>query len=969
MDEIDLKRQKYNYVNTTKNIITCFSIVGYEINTIKDYILPKIDDYYEFSDDVLHEDKKILNTYPSILYSVVEENDKTGINPNLLIEHLLSEIPSIYFIKNNNYELKNIENNKEPKIKNLISCFGAETAEKNTMVRTGSNIYGFLFYEKFTTEKKNYIVYIPKIFAYTTQTLFFNFLHHFSLKLLKYFEKNNIEIPIEVQLYNIVNFLPCPRESNINANLFLENYLLKYNEPKYKKSVVDKGFKIPQLSGIPIFDIDITQVFKFISLNDFTQSLIYILKGYSMLFLTNDLENYRIFAFILKTICYPIQGDIFNLVKSISLADYNDENSTYKNFLLLGMNKKFDIKDIKNKENISKISQVVIYDFESNKFYDLDKYDKYDWEDDLRKKLNSYIHDIIEKKVTINNENESFPYILITNLHDKLSSIVNVALETDQTPRNEINYFTKDQNRLKYNLLILEAIYEYCLELGHYLNNYWSYSFEERKITLNTFFKNNDKKNKEDYTEKNELDRYFFSQSEKGIYKATFDVLKQYMTDNIQDLLNNLYQMRSYFFFIFSGFLQENDDENEIKYDKYIELIDDFYRKDSKDKITNINFFDFYIFYQNNLKEYFFKNVNSNIVKTKLIKIKDIRKVYYIYQKEERDKNKEMTYNLDSNILVLYLRKIKNMKDNFLQKIFPSKIIRDKEVYTNINSTEVIKYVEKNFYNNKLIKYIDILKGCLIYLVSLTVEKHNISYCFIDLINLFYTMNYGLRKGVLIIINILRKLRFSKKKESDEEFINNTGFYLKILDLLRIKSVFIGKEIANKIINMFKLSDIEKEKRNININQVDNKYKMIENLKKEDLYVMSLEDNECHNEKYDLKKLILCNKTNDDYNNNLSFKCSICNNVKTAFVKFKPNKINIKKEIPEKIELFSPLKLYEECYKIYIQYTNTLDLKIIENTKEFINLIINILFYCENTNGFNLKIIKFVLTFLLDENE
>ena len=92
------------------------------------------------------------------------------------------------------------------------------------------------------------------------------------------------------------------------------------------------------------------------------------------------------------------------------------------------------------------------------------------------------------------------------------------------------------------------------------------------------------------------------------------------MTDNIQDLLNNLYQMRSYFFFIFSGFLQENDDENEIKYDKYIELIDDFYRKDSKDKLININFFDFYIFYQNNLKEYFFKNVNSNIVKTKLIK-------------------------------------------------------------------------------------------------------------------------------------------------------------------------------------------------------------------------------------------------------------------------------------------------------------------------------------------------------------
>ena len=966
MDEIDLKRQKYNYVNTTKNIITCFSIVGYEINTIKDYILPKIDDNYEFSDDVLREDKKILNIYPSILYSVVEENDKTGIHPSLLIEHLLSEIPSIYFIKNNNYELKNIENNKEPKIKNLISCFGAETAEKNTMVRTGSNIYGFLFYEKFTTEKKNYIVYVPKIFAYVTQTLFFNFLHQFSLKLLKYFEKNNIEIPIEVQLYNIVNFLPCPRESNINANLFLENYLLKYNEPKYKKNAVDKGFKIPQLSGIPIFDIDITQVFKFISLNDFTQSIIYILKGYSMLFLTNDLENYRIFAFILKTICYPIQGDIFNLVKTISVADYNDENSTYKNFLLLGMNKKFDIKDIQNKENNSNISQVVIYDFESKKFYDLDRYDKYVEEDDLRKKLNSYIHDIIEKKINVDKENTSFPYKLITNLHDKLISIVNESQKTDPSSKKEINYFTKDPNRLKYNLLILEIIYEYCLDLGHYLNNYWSYSYENKKIILNM-----DKKNIDDYTEKNELDKFFLSQSAKGYYTVTYNSLKQYMTDDITSStkLNNLYQMRSYFYFIFSGFLQENDDDNEIEFNKYIELIDDFYRKDSKDKITNVNFFDFYIFYQNNLKEYFFKNVNSNIVKTKLIKIKDVRKIYYIYQKEEREKNKEMTYNLDSNILVLYLRKIKNMEKNFLDKIFPSKIIRDKEVYCNVNSSEIIKYFERSFYNKKLIKYIDILKGCLIYLISLTIENYNISYCYIDLLNLIYTMNYGLRKGVLVIINILRKLRFSRKKEKVEEFINNTGFYLKILDLLRIKSVFIGKEIADKINDMFILSDIENENRNINIDQVDNKYKMIENLKKEDLYIISLEENECHNEKYNLKKLILCNKENDDYNNNLSFKCSKCNNVKTSFIKFKPNKINIKKEIPEKIELYSPLKLYDECYKMYIQYAKTLDLKNIENTKEFINLIINILYYCENTNGFNLKIIKFVLTFLLEENE
>ena len=141
MDEIDLKREKYYYVNTTRNLITCFSIIGYEINIIKDYILPKIDNNYDFSDAVLHEDKKILNAYPSILYSVVEEREKTGIHPNLLIKNLLTDIPSIYFIKNYNYELKNLEINKEPKIKNLISCYGAENTEKNGF-KTSANIFG-----------------------------------------------------------------------------------------------------------------------------------------------------------------------------------------------------------------------------------------------------------------------------------------------------------------------------------------------------------------------------------------------------------------------------------------------------------------------------------------------------------------------------------------------------------------------------------------------------------------------------------------------------------------------------------------------------------------------------------------------------------------------------------------------------------------------------------------------------------
>ena len=63
--------------------------------------------------------------------------------------------------------------------------------------------------------------------------------------------------------------------------------------------------------------------------------------------------------------------------------------------------------------------------------------------------------------------------------------------------------------------------------------------------------------------------------------------------------------------------------------------------------------------------------------------------------------------------------------------------------------------------------------------------------------------------------------------------------------------------------------------------------------------------------------MILNSKSNDNYNNNLSFKCCKCNNIKTIHIKFKQNKINIKKEISDKIELYSPLKFYEESDNIY----------------------------------------------------
>ena len=92
-------------------------------------------------------------------------------------------------------------------------------------------------------------------------------------------KKIYFEIPLEIQLYNIINFTPCPLNNDLQIELFANMDLItlkkqsnkelssyskikkENNGEKDEMQVTKEKIVLQQLSGYPYFDIDLSYLF------------------------------------------------------------------------------------------------------------------------------------------------------------------------------------------------------------------------------------------------------------------------------------------------------------------------------------------------------------------------------------------------------------------------------------------------------------------------------------------------------------------------------------------------------------------------------------------------------------------------------------------------------------------------------------------------------------------------------------
>ena len=151
---------------------------------------------------------------PSALSTVTSESNIIRIDIENLTDYAFPVPPKIFcYIENKDFQVK------EPGVSNFLFS--------NCNNETIINGYSYGFYEKkiieISKDEGNMIFYFPKFFITISQ---YNY-YYACYKICKYiheqFLKDNIEIPLEIQIYNIINFTPCPVNSNLELSLFALN--------------------------------------------------------------------------------------------------------------------------------------------------------------------------------------------------------------------------------------------------------------------------------------------------------------------------------------------------------------------------------------------------------------------------------------------------------------------------------------------------------------------------------------------------------------------------------------------------------------------------------------------------------------------------------------------------------------------------------------------------------------------------
>ena len=303
----DLLIKKYPFLAYSENLMEYFAIIGYQ-----ERFVPQILDSY----------RKKINIYsPKILSSITSSSDYGIVDNNLIISQVYPENPLPILIN------KNDINQEEPPKSNVIYSFCFDSTDGKT--KLFYICYGFKFYERYKCQKNSEEYFIPKAFCIISQYYYFTFFEYICKNIYTLMSQREINsLPIEITIYNIVNFIPSPMNYGLHLDLF--SYSLDVPQ-----------VEIGQLSGYPYLDFDLSEIFNLLPLNLVLEIYILTFVEQSMLFFSSNLELLNMIMFIMYVLNYPCNDSTyFWHIVSVSKDNLIEENKFVGKLMvsLIGIN-------------------------------------------------------------------------------------------------------------------------------------------------------------------------------------------------------------------------------------------------------------------------------------------------------------------------------------------------------------------------------------------------------------------------------------------------------------------------------------------------------------------------------------------------------------------------------------------------------------------------------------------------------
>ena len=791
MSEKEILIKKYPYLSYSKNIIECFSIIGYE-----EKLLPEIIQDYK--------NTKTQNHSPTLISSIISDEDFRIIDNDFIISQIFPEKPEFILKSKNQHTSLDI-----PPLKNIIYAFmtdkpGSTEEEGNKIFYT---CFALIYHEPYTykissnnnnSETEEY--YIPKALCIISQYSFFGFFKYISLNLYKLLLKNlnsNNKISLDIIIYNIVNFTPSPLNYSINYFLF--------------KDVLDVlYYHLPQLSGYPLLDFNIFEIFNIFPVRLFIEIYILTVLEQSILFFSSNLEILNMVMYIFYILNYPCNNSTyFWHIVSILKKDLNEENRFVGQIMtsLLGVNSEYDksidtsafgnyhfIVDIDNKKLIFKTCANPEDNIEMKKMIS----------------LQTYIHDIIDEK-----EVES---LFLQKYIERLIKLIENLLKENniEIQKNKaVNFFENidRKNNIKFQEYFYNFIINLLLVLYQNINIDITMSYAKIKLHKKLNFKVNNVnkiiKDEEKYfceflTTSSKFKLYFEMSIEKSqsneLFKIPLLFSEEYVNVKIKCKHNKIALKLPYFSIIDKLYFPSTKEVKSVH-------LNHFHFQYSDDKINILSF--------DKDKKNHFKNIQG-------------KKNLFTF-------NKELLQNY------IYILRNNFTKEELIEK-FPSIIIKDENISSIYlkNISEIIQdFFEKNNYIDSS-NYLIYSTAYIFIILAPIFSYENLLFYIDKIINCLKKVDFFLRYYINIMIKTFNQyylINKEEKKYPDMTF-DNIKMYIYLL-LIVLKEVKIAPDEQMLLIQKsFNSKNIE-NKQNFEIKTNDNNIELIENTQRKEMNLLN----------------------------------------------------------------------------------------------------------------------------------
>ena len=926
---LENKILKFPYLAYSKNLIECFNIIGY-MEVHMGEIIKEIKKNFEKNNETIIKIKKMNMNYlkeykstinPIIINSISSNSEKENfIDFDLLIKSIFPSLPSIY------YNL--IENSKDYKIDSYNVIFYLDIEQKKPIYS-----FSFVFYEMIHVSN-SLKIHVPKVFNILSQYPYFIEFNNLFEHIYKLFKINNQEIPLEIMLYNIINFIPSPINHEMLISLFPNKDLISYEKevqkkkdettknPNHKSNEKNENGNFNQLSGYPFFHFKLQEIFKIVSIHNIIKLIIYHCIECKIIFFSYKIEILNTIMYMISKLIYPCtDSSSVSSIISISKNEFLTNNIKYldkinQNFF--GVNAKFKKEEFK----------IIINNYYSDYFIiDLDN-DEFEYFGKNKEiyKLNGYIEKILDERKVNSFFLEKFIKKLCTDFKDITTKVSNTNYgedDEDETPK----FFLFDNIYFSKNQFIQETIYDFILNILYIFHNIFQLTLEKEEkngeiINKFTLSFKNEKTTQENWSEEEKIFANFFYKT--NIWKKYF---QNYLSQNI---FHKLFTIP----YIFSEeFITAKQTSKNIIKD-YFHIIDKFFYHNKK--FENVDFNKFYIYYEKNLKEYFFNESKmSKILKIDYNINVGKLKIGYKYKRAE----------LDQNILFSYINFIENLEESELINIFPSINLKKQLKIKESSTLNLTQYIQDTLLTQKILSNEEIISFyCLSNFIVLS-DNEDICPHLEYLFSILKKQIFLYRRIINIMLSILYKL--SVKNMQVDYLKKNLLIYLKIMNIL-IKNNIIPDNLLWDLIENFKEIELKYNTMIKDMNEKSDKFiPKVYPVDNELKFKTFLRYNFCKDGILDENYFIELSKKTDS-NSYLSEHCQICNiNITPKiFIKDLSNPSN-----KYLVNLLAPKKIYENTREIIkIVYYNLEKNDEIKKTIQ--ENIKNLIFY---TNAYNMN--------------